>query len=77
MFPEWQIESKLTAESPVEQLAVLYQRQYEKRKDTGEVTNFRQLIKISDFQLEWVQLNVLGSLQLWKMLSSLFISEVC
>ncbi|KAF2883897.1 hypothetical protein ILUMI_22282 [Ignelater luminosus] len=72
-FLKWQMDSKMTTNSVVEQLALLYKSEAEKKSDNKSIMAFKQTFKISDFQYEWIQLNVLGVLKQWKKITELFI----
>lgn len=56
-------------------MAILLKDQYESGVNHN-VNEFKKSLKISDFQEEWLQLNVLGFLGCWQKLLSLFITEV-
>lgn len=72
---EWQLKKKQSCQSATELLAVLLKDQYQNGVNHN-VNEFKKLLKISDFQEEWIQLNVLSHLGCWQKLPSLFITEV-
>lgn len=56
-------------------MAVLLKDQYESGINHN-TNDLKKTLKLSDFQEEWIQLNVLSVLGLWQKLSSYFIAEV-
>lgn len=56
-------------------MAILLKDQYESGVNHN-LNDFKKLLKISDFQEEWLQLNVLSFLGCWQKLLTLFITEV-
>ncbi|VEN59700.1 unnamed protein product, partial [Callosobruchus maculatus] len=71
---EWQIDQKESAASVVEQLALLCKKELDKKNETFKVIEeFKERFKIDGYIFEWTVMNVLGSLQMWRLISEFFI----
>lgn len=64
----------------MEHLAFLCKSEFEKGaeniKTNSSIAQFKQLLKISDIQYEWILLNTLSSLKMWKKLVTIFLKQV-
>lgn len=74
-FLMWQIENKQTADSILEQLAVLCKTNWEKNLNDDKINQFKNQFQISDGQFQWVAMNILCHLGLWKKLISMFVKQ--
>lgn len=73
---EWQIKNQVNCESAVEALALLCRSTWEKNREESRILEFRSDLKIGDFQLEWIYLNTMAVLLMWKRLTEHFIKPV-
>lgn len=73
LFLKWQLKSDINCESVTEALAMLSRNNFEKNKDDSRILEFRSDMKIGDFQFEWIYLNILSTLSMWKKLTDVFI----
>ncbi|KAK5639576.1 hypothetical protein RI129_012068 [Pyrocoelia pectoralis] len=76
-FTAWQIENKVSSDTITEELAALCKSQWENSSDGNscgkQITEFRALHNLNDFQYEWVIINALCAFKMWKRLKYLFI----
>lgn len=61
----------------IEQLAFVCKKQWEQNTNDGQVLDFKNLFKIDDSQFEWIVMNCLCHLGLWKKLIGMFVKPVC
>lgn len=76
-FLEWQIEKDESADSVIEQLAVLCRNEWEKNKNSNDVImEFKNQFRIDEMVFEWTAMNVMASLQHWPQITALFVKPV-
>lgn len=72
----WQIDKNSQCSSLFEELTILTKKKWESNKDDYQLAEFRTAMKVDDFLFEWVQLEVLARLGMWKKLLESFIKPV-
>ncbi|KAK4872111.1 hypothetical protein RN001_016235 [Aquatica leii] len=76
-FIKWQLDNNAVRNTVTEQLASLCRVHWENCSDSSnfdkQITEFKVFVKMSDFQYEWIVINALSALKLWKKLTTLFI----